>query len=98
MYGESTKIKVRGQVVQFTSRSLNAFPGMPVVDPEMYFMMLEKPPYHEIYHNLCGEHSASQWARGTHTTEITLESVFLREVGIEEEEGNLHLPLAGHLE
>ncbi|MCD9646708.1 hypothetical protein HAX54_036766 [Datura stramonium] len=29
----------------------------PMVNPEMYFMMLEKPPYHDIHDTLCGEHS-----------------------------------------
>ncbi|MCD7451460.1 hypothetical protein HAX54_012129, partial [Datura stramonium] len=44
--------------------SFNAFHGIPVVDPEMYFLMLEKPPYRDIHHTLYGEHSASRWARG----------------------------------
>ncbi|MCD9642747.1 hypothetical protein HAX54_029690, partial [Datura stramonium] len=43
--------------------SFNAFLGTLVVDPEMYFMILAKPPYHDILHTLSGEHSAEQWAR-----------------------------------
>ncbi|MCD7458090.1 hypothetical protein HAX54_037137 [Datura stramonium] len=41
---QSTKIKVRGQVVCFTVRSFNTLLGTLVVDPEIYFIFLKKPP------------------------------------------------------
>ncbi|MCD9639978.1 hypothetical protein HAX54_024989, partial [Datura stramonium] len=56
-YGESTNIKVQDQVVRFTTRSYNVFLGTPVVDLEMYFLFLEKSPYRDIFHTLCGEYS-----------------------------------------
>ncbi|MCD7467713.1 hypothetical protein HAX54_005313 [Datura stramonium] len=61
--GGSTKIKVGGQVAWFTIRSFNPFLGTSVVDIEMYFMILEKPPYRDIRHTLHGEHSDARWAR-----------------------------------
>ncbi|MCD9641854.1 hypothetical protein HAX54_028311 [Datura stramonium] len=61
-YRESTKIKVRGQVVHFTARSFNAFLGTPLVDLEMYFLLLGKLPYNDIHHTFCKEHSAARWA------------------------------------
>ncbi|MCD7464279.1 hypothetical protein HAX54_052397, partial [Datura stramonium] len=125
-YEKSTKVKVQGHVVHFTTRYFNAFLGTLVVDPEM-FLMLEKTPYRDIHHTLCREHSSAQWARsendthstlsfsyltkearvwvklvcvvllpGKHTTEITSEK-FPRELVIEEQEANLHLPLTGNL-
>ncbi|MCD7462489.1 hypothetical protein HAX54_048644, partial [Datura stramonium] len=53
----------RGQVVSFTARSFNAFLGTLVVDPKMYFLLLEKDPYHDIRYILCEDHSASRWDR-----------------------------------
>lgn len=70
-FGESTKVKLRGQVVRFSFKSFNAFLGTLVVDPSEYFILLEKPPYRHILHTLCGEHSSTHWARdhkGTHST------------------------------
>ncbi|MCD9644495.1 hypothetical protein HAX54_032720, partial [Datura stramonium] len=52
-FGESTKVKIRGQVVQFTYKRFNAFLGKPVVDHSEYFVLLERPPYHDIHHTLC---------------------------------------------
>ncbi|MCE3050338.1 hypothetical protein HAX54_047004, partial [Datura stramonium] len=45
------------------ARSFNAFLCMPVMDLSIYFQLLEKPPYRDIFHTLCGEHSFSLWAR-----------------------------------
>ncbi|MCD9638700.1 hypothetical protein HAX54_022824 [Datura stramonium] len=55
---------IHGTVRELGLGSFNAFLGTPVVDPEMYFMLLEKPPYHVIRHTFCGENSAAQWERG----------------------------------
>ncbi|MCD7449884.1 hypothetical protein HAX54_002042, partial [Datura stramonium] len=44
-------------------RSFNEFLGIPVEDPKMYFQFLEKPPYRDIRHTLCGEHSIARWTR-----------------------------------
>ncbi|MCE0482175.1 hypothetical protein HAX54_040643, partial [Datura stramonium] len=54
-----------------TSYWFNAFLGTPEVDPSEYFIFLEKPPYCEICHTICGKHSSACWARdpkGTHST------------------------------
>ncbi|MCD9642758.1 hypothetical protein HAX54_029702, partial [Datura stramonium] len=70
-FGESTKVKIKGQVVRISARSFSAFLCTPVVNPSMYAVFLEKPPYLDIHHTLYGEHLASQWARdhmGTYST------------------------------
>ncbi|MCD7465877.1 hypothetical protein HAX54_002069, partial [Datura stramonium] len=58
-----TKVRVRGQVGHFTVRAFNVYLSMLEVDQEMYFVLLEKPPYRDIHHTLCGENLASRWAR-----------------------------------
>ncbi|MCE3217059.1 hypothetical protein HAX54_010201, partial [Datura stramonium] len=66
-FGERTKIKIKGQVVHFSVRSFNAFLCTLVVDPSMYFLLLQKAPY------LCGEYSYAYWERdhkGTHSTHL----------------------------
>ncbi|MCE3049460.1 hypothetical protein HAX54_044848 [Datura stramonium] len=50
---------LKGFNAQKETKSFNAFLGTPVVDPEMYFMFLEKPPYRDIFNTLCGDHSAA---------------------------------------
>ncbi|MCE2055153.1 hypothetical protein HAX54_042069, partial [Datura stramonium] len=70
-FGESTKIKIRGQVVRFTAKRFNAFLEKPSVDPLEYFILLVKPPYRDICHTLCGEQSYNCCAKdhnGTHST------------------------------
>lgn len=69
-FGESTKVKIRGQVVNFIARAFNAFLERSVVDPSMYFILLEKPPYRDIFHTLYGEHSSACW--GGITMALTL--------------------------
>ncbi|MCD9639652.1 hypothetical protein HAX54_024304 [Datura stramonium] len=51
-----------------------------VEDPVMYFLLIEKPPYRDICHILCGEHSTTRWTQnesGVHST--LLFSYFTRE-------------------
>ncbi|MCE3051162.1 hypothetical protein HAX54_049017, partial [Datura stramonium] len=57
--------------------SFNAFLGKPVVDPEMYFLLLEKPPYNDIRHILCGENLASRCSRSENGTHLTLSFSYL---------------------
>ncbi|MCD7462843.1 hypothetical protein HAX54_049455 [Datura stramonium] len=52
--------------------SFNAFFGTPVVDLLGYFILLEKPPYLDIFHTLYGEHSSSCWGRDHNDTHSTL--------------------------
>ncbi|MCD7471835.1 hypothetical protein HAX54_012564 [Datura stramonium] len=70
-FGESTKVKIRGQVVWFIAKKFISFLVTPAVGPSKYFIFLEKPPYRDIHHTLCSEHSSARWARdhnGTHST------------------------------
>ncbi|MCD7453237.1 hypothetical protein HAX54_020180, partial [Datura stramonium] len=58
--GERKKVRAWGQVVCFTARAFNAFLGTLVMDPEIYLLFLEKPPYRDICHILCREHSVTR--------------------------------------
>ncbi|MCE3215868.1 hypothetical protein HAX54_003853, partial [Datura stramonium] len=53
LFEESTKINIRGQVVQFKAKRFNAFLETPTIYPSVYFILLEKPPYRDICHTLC---------------------------------------------
>ncbi|MCD9644524.1 hypothetical protein HAX54_032782, partial [Datura stramonium] len=66
-----------GQMVQFTARSFSAFPGTPMVDLKIYFIMFEKTPYRDIHHTLCGEHSDARWANSEEDTHMTLSFSYL---------------------
>ncbi|MCD9641267.1 hypothetical protein HAX54_027358 [Datura stramonium] len=71
------KYQGEGTSEHFTARSFNAFLGTPLVEPEMYFMILKKPPYRDIHHTFCGEDSAARWARGENGTQLTLSFSYL---------------------
>ncbi|MCE3215660.1 hypothetical protein HAX54_003145, partial [Datura stramonium] len=51
-FGESTKVKIRGQVVHFTFKIFNAFFNTPMVNLSEYFILLKKPQYRDIHHTL----------------------------------------------
>ncbi|MCE3051964.1 hypothetical protein HAX54_051256 [Datura stramonium] len=76
-FGERTKVKIWGPVVHFTTKTFNVFLGTPVVDPSEYFILLEKPPYHDIRHDLYGEHLSVHWARDQNGTYSTLPFSYL---------------------
>ncbi|MCD9559815.1 hypothetical protein HAX54_018116 [Datura stramonium] len=93
---------MRSQVILFTTRTFNAFLGMLAKDAELYFQLNEKPPYKDILHTLCGENAMALWTRSDNDTHPILPYSYLYRAakvwyGIEEEEANLQLPLAGHL-
>ncbi|MCD9641703.1 hypothetical protein HAX54_028091, partial [Datura stramonium] len=60
LFEESTKINIE-VVVQFKAKRFNAFLETPTIYPSVYFILLEKPPYRDICHTLCGEHSSARW-------------------------------------
>ncbi|MCD7458529.1 hypothetical protein HAX54_038500, partial [Datura stramonium] len=62
-FGERNEVIIQVPVDRFTTKTFNAFLGTPVVDPSEYLILLEKPPYQDIHHTLCGDHSFARWER-----------------------------------
>uniref|UniRef100_M1DUM4 Putative plant transposon protein domain-containing protein n=1 Tax=Solanum tuberosum TaxID=4113 RepID=M1DUM4_SOLTU len=73
---EINKCFIRDSWVRFSVEALNEFLGTPNCDNADFLAMIERPPYRDIRHNLCGVNSVARWDRvrdtGRHVTTLKM--------------------------
>ncbi|KAH0767859.1 hypothetical protein KY285_003730 [Solanum tuberosum] len=63
---------IRDSRVRFTVEALNEFLGTPNCDNSEFLAMIERLPYHDIRHTLCGVNSVARWDRVRNMARIWL--------------------------